>query len=81
MNKFINGVVMDKFAFIGDRGKRWVKWWENILEKGLKIQHHYYPFEIKATFAKYTGRTTFERPLTSGVAYAVRVLHSEKGTL
>lgn len=30
------------------------------------------------TFAKYTDRTAFERPLTSGVAYAVRVLHSER---
>ncbi|KAJ4835924.1 Histidine kinase 3 [Turnera subulata] len=30
------------------------------------------------TFASYTERTAFERPLTSGVAYAVRVLHSER---
>ncbi|KAK4789408.1 hypothetical protein SAY86_020727 [Trapa natans] len=30
------------------------------------------------TFAKYTERTSFERPLTSGVAYAVKVLHSER---
>ncbi|EPS59872.1 histidine kinase cytokinin receptor, partial [Genlisea aurea] len=30
------------------------------------------------TFAKYTEETTFERPLTSGVAYAVRVLCSER---
>lgn len=30
------------------------------------------------TFAKYTEKTSFERPLTSGVAYAVRVLHSER---
>ncbi|XP_012571824.1 histidine kinase 3 [Cicer arietinum] len=30
------------------------------------------------TFAKYTERTAFERPLTSGVAYAVRALHSER---
>jgi len=30
------------------------------------------------TFATYTERTAFERPLTSGVAYAVRVLHSER---
>ncbi|KAF8075629.1 hypothetical protein N665_1075s0008 [Sinapis alba] len=28
------------------------------------------------TFSEYTDRTSFERPLTSGVAYAVRVLHS-----
>ncbi|XP_058081823.1 histidine kinase 3 isoform X2 [Magnolia sinica] len=30
------------------------------------------------TFAEYTERTAFERPLTSGVAYALRVLHSER---
>ncbi|KAF5746429.1 Histidine kinase 1 [Tripterygium wilfordii] len=30
------------------------------------------------TFARYTERTAFERPLTSGVAYAVRVLLSER---
>ncbi|RZC59785.1 hypothetical protein C5167_007089 [Papaver somniferum] len=32
----------------------------------------------QATFARYAERTAFERPLTSGVAYAVRVLHSER---
>ncbi|XP_059316481.1 histidine kinase 3 [Lycium ferocissimum] len=32
----------------------------------------------QSTFARYTDRTAFERPLTSGVAYAVRVLHSER---
>ncbi|XP_057486964.1 histidine kinase 3-like [Actinidia eriantha] len=32
----------------------------------------------QSTFARYTERTAFERPLTSGVAYAVRVLHSER---
>lgn len=30
------------------------------------------------TFARYADRTAFERPLTSGVAYAVKVLHSER---
>ncbi|KAF5207273.1 Histidine kinase [Thalictrum thalictroides] len=30
------------------------------------------------TFAEYTERTAFERPLTSGVAYASKVLHSER---
>ncbi|KAG6396423.1 hypothetical protein SASPL_142573 [Salvia splendens] len=30
------------------------------------------------TFARYTDKTSFERPLTSGVAYAVRVLHDER---
>uniref|UniRef100_A0A1D1YY84 histidine kinase n=1 Tax=Anthurium amnicola TaxID=1678845 RepID=A0A1D1YY84_9ARAE len=30
------------------------------------------------TFARYTERTAFERPLTSGVAYAVKVLHSDR---
>lgn len=33
---------------------------------------------LQRTFARYTERTAFERPLTSGVAYAVRVLHSER---
>ncbi|XP_078170109.1 putative histidine kinase 3 [Carex rostrata] len=32
----------------------------------------------QATFARYAERTTFERPVTSGVAYAVKVLHSER---
>ncbi|XP_058093151.1 histidine kinase 3-like isoform X2 [Magnolia sinica] len=32
----------------------------------------------QVTFARYTERTAFERPLTSGVAYAVKVLHSER---
>ncbi|KAH0468517.1 hypothetical protein IEQ34_003550 [Dendrobium chrysotoxum] len=31
------------------------------------------------TFAFYTGMTAFERPLLSGVAYAQRVLHSDRG--
>ncbi|XP_023770076.1 histidine kinase 2 [Lactuca sativa] len=30
------------------------------------------------TFGEYTERTSFERPLTSGVAYALRVPHSER---
>ncbi|VFQ62129.1 unnamed protein product [Cuscuta campestris] len=30
------------------------------------------------TFEEFTERTSFERPLTSGVAYALRVLHSER---
>ncbi|XP_010252718.1 PREDICTED: histidine kinase 2 [Nelumbo nucifera] len=30
------------------------------------------------TFAEYAERTSFERPLTSGVAYALKVLHSER---
>ncbi|XP_042475704.1 histidine kinase 2 isoform X2 [Macadamia integrifolia] len=30
------------------------------------------------TFAEYAERTAFERPLTSGVAYALKVLHSER---
>ncbi|KAF9619333.1 hypothetical protein IFM89_006520 [Coptis chinensis] len=161
MNWFISGGIMEKFTFLsGDRGKRWVKWLENISGKGLKIQHQYYQYieskkvgwmkilvlwicfwviaslwifwlmnsqvyekrkeslgsmcderarmlqdqfnvsmnHIQAlsilistfhhgknpsaidqtTFARYTDRTTFERPLTSGVAYAVKVLHSER---
>ncbi|GAB2285190.1 Histidine kinase 2 [Dionaea muscipula] len=30
------------------------------------------------TFGQYTERTAFERPLTSGVAYALKVLHSQR---
>ncbi|KAH7294850.1 hypothetical protein KP509_27G021700 [Ceratopteris richardii] len=32
----------------------------------------------QATFAEYTARTAFERPLMTGVAYAHRVRHSER---
>ncbi|KDP29904.1 hypothetical protein JCGZ_18473 [Jatropha curcas] len=32
----------------------------------------------QSTFSEYTERTSFERPLTSGVAYALKVLHSER---
>ncbi|KAK3040715.1 hypothetical protein RJ639_028005 [Escallonia herrerae] len=42
---------------------------------------HYYknPSAIdQGTFAEYTARTAFERPLLSGVAYAQRVVHSER---
>ncbi|XP_051148694.1 histidine kinase 3-like isoform X2 [Andrographis paniculata] len=46
----------------------------------ISIFHHgKIPSAIdQRTFAKYTERTSFERPLTSGVAYAVRVLHAER---
>lgn len=33
---------------------------------------------MQKTFGEYTERTAFERPLTSGVAYALKVLHSER---
>lgn len=33
---------------------------------------------MQKTFAEYTARTAFERPLLSGVAYAERVLNSER---
>ncbi|KAJ8773592.1 hypothetical protein K2173_005838 [Erythroxylum novogranatense] len=42
---------------------------------------HYYknPSAIdQETFAEYTARTAFERPLLSGVAYAQKVVHSER---
>ncbi|KAF5204481.1 Histidine kinase, partial [Thalictrum thalictroides] len=164
MNWFTNGGLMEKIAVLsGDRGKRWLKWLENMSGKGWKMQHQYYQYigskkvgkvwwrkilifwvlawvmgslwifwcmnsqvfekrketlasmcderarmlqdqfnvsmnHIQAlsilistfhhgknpsaidqtTFARYTERTTFERPLTSGVAYAVKVLHSER---
>ena len=34
--------------------------------------------EMQETFAEYTARTAFERPLLSGVAYAQRVAYSER---
>ncbi|KAI5060179.1 hypothetical protein GOP47_0025116 [Adiantum capillus-veneris] len=38
-----------------------------------------YPSAIdQKTFATYTARTAFERPLMTGVAYAQRVLHAER---
>ncbi|KAK7273994.1 hypothetical protein RIF29_15063 [Crotalaria pallida] len=42
--------------------------------------HYYrYPSAIdQETFAEYTARTAFERPLMSGVAYAQRVVNSER---
>ncbi|XP_057503126.1 histidine kinase 3-like isoform X2 [Actinidia eriantha] len=43
------------------------------------FHHEKNPSSIdQSSFAGYTERTAFERPLTSGVAYAVRVLHSER---
>ena len=33
---------------------------------------------LKETFAEYTARTAFERPLLSGVSYAERVINSER---
>jgi hypothetical protein len=33
---------------------------------------------LQTTFARYAERTAFERPLTSGVAYAVKVTHAER---
>ncbi|CAI9304022.1 unnamed protein product [Lactuca saligna] len=46
----------------------------------LVLTFHYYknPLAIdQETFAEYTARTTFERPLLSGVAYAQRVMNYE----
>lgn len=43
------------------------------------FHHRKHPSTIdQKTFAEYTARTAFERPLMSGVAYAHRVLHSER---
>nr|XP_043623715.1 histidine kinase 2-like [Erigeron canadensis]XP_043623716.1 histidine kinase 2-like [Erigeron canadensis]XP_043623717.1 histidine kinase 2-like [Erigeron canadensis] len=36
------------------------------------------PAMDQKTFGEYTERTAFERPLTSGVAYALRVRHSDR---
>lgn len=33
---------------------------------------------MQKTFEDFTARTTFERPLMSGVAYALKVLHNER---
>jgi histidine kinase 2/3/4 (cytokinin receptor) len=33
---------------------------------------------LQDTFAKYTARTSFERPLLNGVAYAQRIFHHER---
>ncbi|XP_057495294.1 histidine kinase 4-like isoform X2 [Actinidia eriantha] len=47
----------------------------------LVATFHYYknPSAIdQETFAEYTAQTAFERPLLSGVAYAQRVVHSER---
>ncbi|XP_058080033.1 histidine kinase 4 [Magnolia sinica] len=43
------------------------------------FHHHKQPSAIdQETFAEYTARTAFERPLLSGVAYAKRVVNSER---
>ncbi|KAK4845333.1 hypothetical protein QYF36_003707 [Acer negundo] len=43
------------------------------------FHHGKHPSAIdQKTFGEYTERTSFERPLTSGVAYALKVLHSER---
>ncbi|KAJ7960275.1 Histidine kinase [Quillaja saponaria] len=42
------------------------------------FHHGKHPSAIdQKTFGKYTERMDFERPLTSGVAYALKILHSE----
>jgi len=38
----------------------------------------YLMISLQETFAEYTARTAFERPLLSGVAYAQRVVNSER---
>ncbi|KAI9080905.1 hypothetical protein K1719_037066 [Acacia pycnantha] len=43
------------------------------------FHHSKHPSAIdQKTFGEYTERTSFERPLTSGVAYALKVLHSDR---
>lgn len=43
------------------------------------FHHGKYPSAMdQKTFGEYTERTAFERPLTSGVAYALKVTHSER---
>lgn len=43
----------------------------------IDVHNHMSVFPQK-TFGEYTERTAFERPLTSGVAYALKVTHSER---
>ncbi|KAF5482590.1 hypothetical protein F2P56_003148 [Juglans regia] len=44
------------------------------------FHHGKHPSAIdQKTFGEYTERTAFERPLTSGVAYALKVPHSDRG--
>lgn len=38
-----------------------------------------FEFWFQETFAYYTDKTAFERPLLNGVAYAQRVVHAERG--
>lgn len=42
----------------------------------MNLTHDFYL--LQETFATYANRTAFERPLMSGVAYAERVLHSNR---
>ncbi|KAL6197531.1 hypothetical protein ACLB2K_033139 [Fragaria x ananassa] len=43
------------------------------------FHHGKHPSAIdQKTFGEYTERTAFERPLTSGVAYALKVTHAER---
>ncbi|XVF31884.1 hypothetical protein REPUB_Repub17cG0033000 [Reevesia pubescens] len=43
------------------------------------FHHGRHPSTIdQKTFGEYTESTSFERPLTSGVAYALKVLHLER---
>lgn len=42
------------------------------------IVNDIYFFFQQKTFGEYTERTAFERPLTSGVAYALKVTHAER---
>ncbi|KAG0483384.1 hypothetical protein HPP92_011468 [Vanilla planifolia] len=130
MNWFIDaGVMEQKSAFLGDKGKRWLWWPEKLAFKNWKnhIYCHYFGSkkaretwwrkllflwvvgwllgslwifwfmysqavekrketiasmcderarmlqdQFNVTFARYAERTAFERPLTSGVAYAVK---------
>ncbi|KAL6499086.1 Hexokinase-3 [Orobanche gracilis] len=44
----------------------------------ILLDESYDSYPGNTTFARYTERTSFERPLTSGVAYAVRVLNTER---
>jgi arabidopsis histidine kinase 2/3/4 (cytokinin receptor) len=49
-----------------------------LLKMKMQNQHHPLASKLQETFAEYTARTAFERPLPSGVAYAQRVVNSER---
>ncbi|KAL6613908.1 hypothetical protein ACP70R_036178 [Stipagrostis hirtigluma subsp. patula] len=88
---FMNGQAVDKrreaLASMCDERSRMLQDQFNVSMNHLQalailistFHHSKNPSAIdQMTFARYAERTAFERPLTSGVAYAVRVTHAER---